>query len=404
MTLLGPLTTTFTAPSSCSTTTPQIYQIWSGTESRYEQGPLFTSGSNCFPSGYNPAPNNYYSPGFCPHGYTAACTSLDSQTKSATETALVCCPTALSYTCADAGASLGCTTTLKNALAVVGVTVVTNGVISGSTTVSESTGGFAAHSIQVRFDQAATTTPGVLPAATPPILTIPPDLLPAETNPPAPEPRSGISTGAAIGIGVGSALGALIIASAVGFFFFLRWRRKRAHAPPDVSPNVPPAPPPAPPPKDPGLRSSTYTTTTTNAFTTTPLYELSDDISTLRHGQHITERGATTKRELTVTTRGGRSRVGSIGTLRTMRTGRTDFTVESELEGTPVPAHMFHPKAAELEAPGDFLNVSSGRTSRVTPSVGERDRSRDRGSTPGSESSNTWSIMRKEGVVATPWL
>lgn len=105
-----------------------------------------------------------------------------------------------------------------------------------------------------------------------------------------------------------------------------------------------------------------------------------------------------------MTTRGGRSRVGSIGTLRTMKTGRTDMTVESELEGTPVPMHLFHPKAAELEAPGEFLSVKDERTSRVPAGGAERDASRERGSTPGSESSNTWSIMRKEGVVATPWL
>jgi len=36
-------------------------------------------------------------------------------------------------------------------MAVIGVTVMSNGVVSGSTTVSESKGGFAAHSIQVRF-------------------------------------------------------------------------------------------------------------------------------------------------------------------------------------------------------------------------------------------------------------
>ena len=94
MTALGPLTTIFRAPSSCTTTTPQIYQIWTGKESRYEQGPLFTSGSNCFPSGYNPLSDNYYSPGFCPHGYTAACTRTGSQrTATQTETALICCPT-----------------------------------------------------------------------------------------------------------------------------------------------------------------------------------------------------------------------------------------------------------------------------------------------------------------------
>ena len=92
MTVVGPLTTTFRAPSSCTTTTPQLYQVRSGTESSYVEGPLFTAGSNCFPSAYDPAPTNYYSPGWCPYGYTPACSSFAS-VSTATETAVICCPT-----------------------------------------------------------------------------------------------------------------------------------------------------------------------------------------------------------------------------------------------------------------------------------------------------------------------
>jgi hypothetical protein len=92
MTVIGPLTTTFRAPSSCATTTPQIYQVWSGTASSYVEGPLFTADPDCFPSGYDPAPTNYYSPGWCPRGYTAACSSLAS-VSTETETAVICCPT-----------------------------------------------------------------------------------------------------------------------------------------------------------------------------------------------------------------------------------------------------------------------------------------------------------------------
>jgi hypothetical protein len=92
MTVVGPLTTTFRAPSSCTTTTPQLYQVWSESDSRYVEGPLYTAGSDCFPSGYDPAPANYYSPGWCPSGYTTACSSLASA-GTETETAVVCCPT-----------------------------------------------------------------------------------------------------------------------------------------------------------------------------------------------------------------------------------------------------------------------------------------------------------------------
>jgi len=41
--------------------------------------------------------------------------------------------------------------TLDRAVAVVGVTVISDGVTSDYTTVTESKGGFAAHSVQVRF-------------------------------------------------------------------------------------------------------------------------------------------------------------------------------------------------------------------------------------------------------------
>lgn len=96
MTVVGPLTSTFRAPSSCATSATQLYQVRSGTASSYVQGPLYTSGSDCFPSGYDPSPTNYYSPGWCPYGYTTACSSLASVT-SQTETAVICCPTYVEF-------------------------------------------------------------------------------------------------------------------------------------------------------------------------------------------------------------------------------------------------------------------------------------------------------------------
>lgn len=90
----GPLTTTFTAPSSCATATG-LYQIWSSDSSsyHYEQGPLATMAA-CFPSGYDSgAKQQYYSPGLCPSGYTAACSSTEVVSATATETAYTCCPT-----------------------------------------------------------------------------------------------------------------------------------------------------------------------------------------------------------------------------------------------------------------------------------------------------------------------
>lgn len=101
----GPLTTTFTAPSSSCATATALYQIWLGADNDddnqgtgssyyYEQGPL-ASKTDCFPSGYDAAaPSQYYSPGICPHGYTAACFSSEVLAPgTATETAYTCCPT-----------------------------------------------------------------------------------------------------------------------------------------------------------------------------------------------------------------------------------------------------------------------------------------------------------------------
>lgn len=93
MSNVGPLTTTFTAPASCTTATG-LYQIWNDASStyHYEQGPLATM-SGCFPDGYDASPSQYYSPGLCPKGYTAACSSTDVVSATVTETAFTCCPT-----------------------------------------------------------------------------------------------------------------------------------------------------------------------------------------------------------------------------------------------------------------------------------------------------------------------
>ena len=61
----------------------------------------------------------------------------------------------LNYTCLASGTrtqpSLGCTTTWTAALAVLGVTVVTDGKVGTSTVVSETANGITAYGIQVRF-------------------------------------------------------------------------------------------------------------------------------------------------------------------------------------------------------------------------------------------------------------
>ncbi|KAK3293327.1 uncharacterized protein B0H64DRAFT_210423 [Chaetomium fimeti] len=247
MTVVGALTTTFRAPSSCTTTTPQLYQVWSESESHYVEGPLFTSDSGCFPSGYDPAPTNYYSPGWCPYGYTTGCSSLASA-GTVTETAVICCPTNFDYTCqasTSSGQSLiECTTAWSAAQAVLGVTVVADGEVGTTTVVTEPSNTITAHGIQVRFKSTDPTPvpkiddPGFLVISRTPPLTISSHLAaPTQFS----SSSDGVSTPAAIGIGVGSAIAALLIAGAIGLFFFLRWRRKsRSRKRSSIPPPVPP--------------------------------------------------------------------------------------------------------------------------------------------------------------------
>ncbi|KAK6854028.1 hypothetical protein PG995_010840 [Apiospora arundinis] len=98
---LGPLTTIFTAPLSCSQSALFMRDEFdcAGSTSIL-RGPMDTApAAHCFPPLFDARPGAYYSPGICPNGYTAACTSINTQ---AAETILTCCPEAgqgLSYRC-----------------------------------------------------------------------------------------------------------------------------------------------------------------------------------------------------------------------------------------------------------------------------------------------------------------
>lgn len=154
----GPLTTTFTAPSSCATATG-LYQIWPETDRYYyEQGPL-GSRTECFPSGYDASPSQHYSPGLCPSGYTPACSSTDIISSRTTETAYTCCPTAAAYTCAGTvdglsttGTYLGCTTTFEGDIVLARITAIAGGSTDVIQSTMESAGvGIGANSVAVRF-------------------------------------------------------------------------------------------------------------------------------------------------------------------------------------------------------------------------------------------------------------
>ncbi|KAL2016514.1 hypothetical protein VTK56DRAFT_3442 [Thermocarpiscus australiensis] len=351
MTVVGHLTTTFRVPSSCTSSAAQLYQVWSGSDSSYVQGPLFTPGSDCFPSGYDPAPTNYYSPGFCPHGYTTACSSLTTVSVEM-ETAVICCPTNLDYTCLASPStsqgqsqqpSLACTTTWTSALAVMqGVTVVTNGEVGSTTVASESAGGITAYGIQVRFRSgdptvAPTTGDGIaiITRTSSPTISIPTQLLiPAPTS----SPSAGISTPAAIGIGVGSAVAALILAGLLGLFFFLRWRRKKG------SSSSLSSPPPVPPKELPA--------TPVPYRTVTPPYELSEDVSPRR--AHSV---SASKRHLSAAS------PASLGKARGR--GETEGEESGVLGGyNPAELEADMPRAASLRDRASPESESSGWTDR----------------------------------------
>ncbi|KAH7119044.1 hypothetical protein B0J11DRAFT_83403 [Dendryphion nanum] len=103
---LGPLTTLFTPPSSClniitSVAVPGIYNagislFLGNLNGAYTQSPIYLSAAtSCYPiptTAINFWSNYYYSPAYCPLGWTAACTFPQSTDVAKTRTASLCCP------------------------------------------------------------------------------------------------------------------------------------------------------------------------------------------------------------------------------------------------------------------------------------------------------------------------
>ncbi len=95
MSNIGPLTTTFTAPSDCDFISVELVGSPTPTSTTYYNyvGKVWPSPLRCFPSGYPNAYSdrfsNYYSPGICPSGWTAYPTS---DFPDPSETTALCCP------------------------------------------------------------------------------------------------------------------------------------------------------------------------------------------------------------------------------------------------------------------------------------------------------------------------
>jgi hypothetical protein len=179
-----------------------------------------------------------------------------------------------------------------------------------------------------------------------PPLSIPTELL-VPTHAASSSTTSGVSTPAVIGIGVGSAVAALLLAGAIGLFFFLRWRRKRR-----LKENPPSSPPPVPP-KELSASPIPYRTVP-------PPYELSEETSPRAPSMTFS------KRHLSMSPIPGWTPTAGRG-------GRGD----SDVLGA-------HYEAVELEAPSE-------------PSL------RDRAS-PESESSGWTDRQARGGTMPTPWI
>ncbi|KAJ4397303.1 hypothetical protein N0V93_001527 [Gnomoniopsis smithogilvyi] len=255
----GPLTTTFTAPASCTTATG-LYQIWDSNTYHFEQGPL-ASMTDCFPSGYDASASQYYSPGICPSGYTTACSSTDVLSATVTETAYTCCPRGrVEYTCAASasGSHLGCTTVFGDNIGIAELTAISKGSTYSTQVIATVGEGISANGIAVRLRAGdfATTGQTVLATATSQAAPNPTSTSSSSTK------ASGLSTVGIAGIGVGAGALVFAIAGTLGFCLWVRRRKqkafKKSQSPLLPSyPNRGPPPPRPPRPLEPPLRPVT---------------------------------------------------------------------------------------------------------------------------------------------------
>ncbi|KAN0073454.1 hypothetical protein V8E54_008674 [Elaphomyces granulatus] len=200
MSILGPLTTTFTPPSSCiSSMSDVFYQILA--PSAFDgllYGPL---GAVCFPSGYQDIRRVYYSPGlFCPVG-SFACNY---------ETILYWETT------------LGCTSAFTTFSRV--ATVLSGGTILSTTLVTGGSGALNALSVAIRFQSTDFDSSTTSTTQQPPYYTeTPSPSYPSTSQPTGPGSSNaggGLSAGAGVGIGIGTTIGLLALIGAIGLAFF----------------------------------------------------------------------------------------------------------------------------------------------------------------------------------------
>ncbi|KAI4866523.1 hypothetical protein F4820DRAFT_244971 [Hypoxylon rubiginosum] len=251
---LGPLTTSFTPPADCVASSALYWVNTASTFYWLHGQPLQTS---CFPDNYSPYQNQYYSPGICPSGYTKACESLSTSGALATVTRATCCPQG-NYVCASTsssysypwGPTLGCMSVYRVDTETAFTTI--DGTPRGGETAGTPMSIFApgtimAYGIVIRNSETATATTAA-ETTTQPTSGSASDTLQTATSALASETASsstgvaaagetqagssgsgGLSTGAAAGIGIATAVGIMSIGGAALWTFWTR-RRKRKQA------------------------------------------------------------------------------------------------------------------------------------------------------------------------------
>ncbi|OJJ29909.1 hypothetical protein ASPWEDRAFT_177641 [Aspergillus wentii DTO 134E9] len=232
-TLIGPLTTTFSPPSSCfNYFLPTSVDPTGVTSWWLNLGPLKTA--DCLPPGWGASA--WYSPAVCPTGYAAIVDKIVNS-----ETQAVCCPNfdGQTYTTRsqpDNSADFAywhsterCYSLQTTGTSLINVTrpALDDATTSESTKVMTSGELVNAFGISVRWKDGDLATAPATVSATPTATSSS-----ESSSSPISASNTGLSSGAKAGIGVGVAIGAIaIIAFALAFFFLQRKKRKAAAVP-----------------------------------------------------------------------------------------------------------------------------------------------------------------------------
>ncbi|KAI9741300.1 MAG: hypothetical protein M1834_003017 [Cirrosporium novae-zelandiae] len=242
--LIGPLTTTFSPPTGCLSTITSPY----GSPNLYLAKTGEIIDPNCYPTDYTT--DDIYSPGFCPSGWSSACTPLDTDgspyfTFSATSVSVYqCCPTG--FSCAIWANYLNyyfCTSNIPTTsipLWIVGissgvsiqtlVTTIPHPSWKANTITSSASSGSAVQTITTSSSPKVYAKPifvAYQSTDTQVVYHYSPSLRPTSVSATSDaSTNSGLSTGAKIAIGVVVPLVVIFSALLVGFFI-LRHRRRR---------------------------------------------------------------------------------------------------------------------------------------------------------------------------------